>query len=222
MLYPVGWLLSGWKSELGYSAYWDTLPIHVRRHLFGLCCLGLQQSTNSVKQNSHPYEGFFCPFLWQWFSLCLFHRIEASQAVLWNHYLFLLWTKHGFLAPWPDFANWPVAMLMSLMHSWNGLIIFSSSTDRSLCNVSHFFNAVLDTPCHGSHFESFSSDIAVITGRAFTYLATAALFFVMPENSFVLASLLNVCSRAMSVQTPLNFPSFLRTHCKCHFFKLCT
>ena len=81
---------------------WDTLHIHVRRHLFGLCCLGLQQSTNSVKQNSHPYEGFFWSFLVAVGFLCLFQRIEASQAVLWNHYLFLLWTKHGFLAPWPE------------------------------------------------------------------------------------------------------------------------
>ena len=96
MLYPVGWLLSGWKSELGYSAH-SCEKAATRSLLLRL----------TAKHNLHETElssiwrvllsfpvavGFFV----------LFQRVGALQAVLWNNSLFLLWTKHGVLSPWPE------------------------------------------------------------------------------------------------------------------------
>ena len=128
---------------------WDTLPIHVRRQLLGPCWSGLQQSTISMKLNYLPYEGSFYPFLWQWVSLyffskswsftgCTLKSLSFSALDKARSPLSLAWRTSS------DVANWPVAMLMSLLLSWNGLIIFSSRTVFRI-----------DTPCHVSHFESF-------------------------------------------------------------------
>ena len=75
---------------------------------------------------------------------------------------------------------------MSLVLSWNGLIIFSSRTDQSLCNVSHFFKVRLSSESTLPVMWAIlrvSLDIAVITRRAFRYLSTAACFLLCQKTA---------------------------------------
>ena len=156
------WLLSGWKRD-----------IHVRRHLFGLCCLGLQQSTTPWNRTLIHMKSFFVLSCGSGFFVLVSKNWSFTGCTL-KSLSFSALDKARIpcslaCSTSSDFANWPIAMLMSLMLSWNGLIIFSSSTDRSVCNVSHFFKAVLSLdwtlPVMSATWR-VSSDIAVITGRA--------------------------------------------------------
>ena len=172
---------------------WDTLPIYARRQLLSPCCSGLKATSKAQSSwnwtlfhMKGPFilscgSGFLCTFSKSWsFTGCTLKSFSFSALDKAQTPLSLAWSTSS------DVANWPVAMLMSLVLSWNGLIIFSSRTDQSLCNVSHFFKAVLSSESTLPVMWAIlrvSLDIAVITRRAFRYLATAACFLLCQKTA---------------------------------------
>ena len=154
-------------------------------------------------------SGFLCTFSKSWsFTGCTLKSFSSSALDKARSPPSLAWSTSS------DVANWPVAMLMSLVLSWNGLIIFSSRTDQSLCNVSHFFKAVLSSESTLSVMWAIlrvSLDIAVITRRAFRYLATAACFLLCQKTALSWHLCWLSVLEPYTAQTPLNFSSFLHT-----------